>query len=667
VTVNTGSTDGFIGLNLVNPAGVVDVVGNEVNVPYIGPVYTIVKESPTALSIVPLDPNPTNAAAMRYAVMFSEPVTGVDVTDFGITSAGLADIAMISVTGSGDSYVVTVSTGTGDGAFRMNLLDDDSIVNVAGNPLGGIGKSNGALLGPLVTVDRTGPAVTVSLAVGQAPSAEFGPVSFLVQFSEPVVGFNSGDVFVGGTAAVGSVNVAGSGTAYTVTLDGIVGTGTVVLSVPAGGVADALGNPNQASGSATVTLTGPITPPPATSRAPIGLPDTYAVTGLGIFKVPAAAGVLANDVNPDGRPVSAVLLTDVPTAAGHVTLAADGSFSYVPAPGFSGTTSFTYAPTDPQLQGAATTVTINVPTIKRVHQTAISAGPGAGPQVSLYNSDDTLRMRFFAYPADFSGGVTVATGDVTGDGVDDVITAPATLGGPVIRVFDGVTGQNVYNFLAYAADFRGGVFLAAGDVDGDGLADIVTGAGVGGGPHVQVFRGGDFRQIRNFFAYDPAFRGGVTVAAGDLTGDGLADLITSPALGGGPHVKMFDGSNGFVRLSFFAFEPSFDGGLNVAVGDATGDGRNELVVGAGRGGQVRFFNGQTGELVRDFGIPDLNFAGGTRVAVKDKDANGTGDVLVLATGPGSSPQINTYSLPSLTPLQSGSSFPSDFLGGLFVG
>ena len=666
VTVNTGSTDGFVGLNLVNPTGVVDVVGNEVNVPYIGPVYTIIKQAPTALNIVPLDASPTNAATVRYAVTFSEAVTGVDATDFGVTAAGLTDVVVTGVTGSGDSYVVTVSTGTGDGAFRLNLLDDDTIVNFAGNPLGGIGKSNGALLGPLVTVDRAGPAVTVSPAAGQPASTEFGPVSFLVQFSDAVTGFNAGAVQVGGTAAFGSVSVSGSGTAYTVTVDGIVGTGTVVLSVPAGVVADALGNPNTASGSATVTVTGPVSPPPPTTRAPVGFADTYALTGLGIFKVSAAAGVLANDVNPDGRVVTAVLLTDVPAAAGHVTLAADGSFTYVPAPGYNGTTSFTYAPTDPLLPGAATTVTISVPFVRRVPLTAVSAGPGAGPQVSVYNADNSLRFSFFAYPADFTGGVTVATGDVTGDGVADVITAPATLGGPVIRVFDGVTGRNVYNFLAYAADFRGGVFLAAGDVDGDGLADIVTGAGVGGGPHVQVFRGGDFRQIRNFFAYDPAFRGGVTVAAGDLTGDGLADLVTSPALGGGPHVKVFDGSNGFVRLSFFAFEPSFSGGLNVAVGDTTGDGRNELVVGAGRGSQVRFFNGQTGELVREFATPDLNFAGGTRVAVKDQDGNGTGDVLILATGPGASPAINRYALPGLTQIDTRSEFPADFLGGLFV-
>ncbi len=62
--------------------------------------------------------------------------------------------------------------------------------------------------------------------------------------------------------------------------------------------------------------------------------------------------------------------------------------------------------------------------------------------------------------------------------------------------------------------------MAAGDVNGDGRADIVTGAGPGGGPHVRVFSGVDLAVLASFFAYDPGFHGGVSVAAGDINGDG---------------------------------------------------------------------------------------------------------------------------------------------------
>ena len=87
------------------------------------------------------------------------------------------------------------------------------------------------------------------------------------------------------------------------------------------------------------------------------------------------------------------------------------------------------------------------------------------------------------------------------------------------------------------------MFVAAGDVNGDGRDDVITGAGAGGGPHVRVFSGDDGAELAGFFAYDAAFGGGVRVAAGDFDGDGRADILTGPGAGGGPHVRAFDGDN----------------------------------------------------------------------------------------------------------------------------
>src|SRR5262245_48975660 len=71
-----------------------------------------------------------------------------------------------------------------------------------------------------------------------------------------------------------------------------------------------------------------------------------------------------------------------------------------------------------------------------------SAGAGAGgqPRVNVYFDDGSIRQ-FYAYDVSFRGGVHVATADMTGDGINDTITAPGTGGGPHIRVFDGVTGD----------------------------------------------------------------------------------------------------------------------------------------------------------------------------------------------------------------------------------
>ena len=119
----------------------------------------------------------------------------------------------------------------------------------------------------------------------------------------------------------------------------------------------------------------------------------------------------------------------------------------------------------------------------------------------------------------------------------------------------------VASLLRVRSGVRGGVSVAAGDVTGDGVADIITGAGAGGGPHVRVFSlaGGVVTEVASFFAYDPAFAGGVSVAAGDVTGDGVAEIITGAGPGGGPHVRAFSLAGGVVTevASFFAYDPAF--------------------------------------------------------------------------------------------------------------
>ena len=220
------------------------------------------------------------------------------------------------------------------------------------------------------------------------------------------------------------------------------------------------------------------------------------------------------------------------------------------------------------------------------------AGPGGGPHVLVLKVSGgglTRLASFYAYEPTFTGGVFVACGDVTGDGIAEVITGPGEGGEPLVRVFD-VDGGNVselINFYAYDPAFRGGVHVAAADTTGDGLAEVITGAGAGGGPHVAVFdlSGGSPTYIASFYAYDPAFRGGVHVAAADTTGDGLAEVITGAGAGGGPHVAVFDLSGGSPTYiaSFFAYDPAFRGGVHVAAADTTGDGLAEVITGAGAG------------------------------------------------------------------------------------
>jgi hypothetical protein len=158
----------------------------------------------------------------------------------------------------------------------------------------------------------------------------------------------------------------------------------------------------------------------------------------------------------------------------------------------------------------------------------------------------------------------VAAGDVNGDGRADIIAGKMAGSQAEIRVFDGYTHFNIGAPIFPFGSFTGGLSVGAGDVDGDGKSDIFAGAGPGGGPHVRVLRGPNFSdELSSFFAYDLTFTGGVRVAGGDADGDGLAEVITGAGTGGGPHVRVFNPHTTAVLRELFAYEITFFGGIFV--------------------------------------------------------------------------------------------------------
>ncbi|MFO0809265.1 MAG: choice-of-anchor Q domain-containing protein [Gemmataceae bacterium] len=302
---------------------------------------------------------------------------------------------------------------------------------------------------------------------------------------------------------------------------------------------------------------------------------------------------------------------------------------------------------------------------------ALGAGPGGAPIVRIIDTATRkARFEFAAFNQAFVGGVNVATGgDITGDGQGDFVVAAGSGGGPHVKVYDGVTGRLFREFFAYDAAFTGGVNVAFLDMNGDGLADIVTGAGAGGGPHVKVFSGKDNSLLANFFAYDTKFTGGVSVGAGDLNGDALPEVVTGAGAGGGPHVRAFDLlRKNAVVADFFAYDPAFRGGINVAVADVNNDGQEDILTAPKKGGVpvVRAFDGRTTRPFQTITAFDSRFLGGVNIAAADTNNDGVFDILVGA-GPGGGPHVRSFRGTNGTVIDDSFAFSAAFTGGVTVG
>jgi hypothetical protein len=297
-----------------------------------------------------------------------------------------------------------------------------------------------------------------------------------------------------------------------------------------------------------------------------------------------------------------------------------------------------------------------------------SDASAGGPHVKAFTTrTQTAAGSHFAYTPSFAGGVRVAAGDVNGDGGPDIVTGSGPGAGHV-KVFAGGAWSEVRSFLPYGSGFSGGVFVATGDLDGDGHADIVTGVDEGAAPHVKVFSGATGTEIRSFFAYPVGFTGGVRVATGDINGDGLVDIITGTGPGSGPHVKVFDGRTGAELKSFFAYPAGFTGGVYVAAGDVNGDGVADIITGAGPGGgpHVRVFDGISQAELHSFFAYDVGFQGGVRVAAGDVDGDGLAEIITGA-GPGGLPQVRVLDGGTLAQRASFLAYSETFLDGVFVG
>ncbi len=299
---------------------------------------------------------------------------------------------------------------------------------------------------------------------------------------------------------------------------------------------------------------------------------------------------------------------------------------------------------------------------------AIAASSGV-PTVLLVNglTSETISV-FQPFGPNYTGTFSVASGDLDGDNIADLIVAPGLGGPPVIQVFSGADGSLLRSIQAFAPSFRGGVSVALGDVNADGTPDIIAGAGVGGGPHVRVFNGADSAVMVEFMAYDVAFRGGVHVSAADFDLNGFAEIVVGAGVGGGPHVRIFDGINGILMNETMAYDTNFRGGVFVATGDIDGDGRPDLAVSPGDGGfsHVIVYNGLSLQPIRNFFAFPLDTQGGARVTLKDVNADNKAEIIV-GSGPRRGSRVRVFDSATLGVISDFMPFDGSVFSGLSLG
>ena len=267
--------------------------------------------------------------------------------------------------------------------------------------------------------------------------------------------------------------------------------------------------------------------------------------------------------------------------------------------------------------------------------TGAGPGPIFGPHVRGFQNDGTPLpgVSFLAYGTN-KWGVKVCSGDIDDDGYDEIITGagPGAVFGPHVRGWnwDGAgVPQPIagISYFAYGTP-KWGVNVSCGDIDGDGYDEIVTGAGPGAvyGPHVRGWNcdGGGAIPISavSFLAYGTN-KYGVNVSCGDIDGDGIDEMVTGAGPGTvfGPHVRAWnwDGTGAvqpIPAVSYFAYSGYTQWGVNISCGDLDGDGIDEIITGPGPGEshepRVRGWN-YDGQVLSAISTVDFNAYSTTEV------------------------------------------------------
>ncbi|MFC1663190.1 L,D-transpeptidase family protein [Patescibacteria group bacterium] len=289
------------------------------------------------------------------------------------------------------------------------------------------------------------------------------------------------------------------------------------------------------------------------------------------------------------------------------------------------------------------------------------------PEIKLFDTEAVKQFRsFFGFAKNWYGGVNLATGDVDGDGEEEIIAAAGPGGGPNVQVYSR-RGNRLFNFMAYDERFRGGVNIATGDVDGDGIDEIITAPEFGGGPHIKIFRF-DGKLSTQFNAFDPSMKKGFTVTSGDTDGDGKDEVIVATGLGTRTEVKIFNRYGKYLDQTFYPFSEDEKGGASMATGNFDDDPMDEIIIAVRRRGKpwIKIYNNDDHRTITSefYAFPN-EFQGGVNVAAGDINGDNINDIIVAANS-GGGPHVRTFSVNGIKKNFQVFPYPLNFSGGVNV-
>jgi len=273
-----------------------------------------------------------------------------------------------------------------------------------------------------------------------------------------------------------------------------------------------------------------------------------------------------------------------------------------------------------------------------LNEIVVASGRNEKPTIKIFNNQLELINQFQAYADNFTKGFKVSVAKLYPNLAAVILTAPNEGGGPHIRIFNG-HGVLITEFFAFDSKVYSGVNVTAGDVNKDGQMEIIAGSGYQSEPMVKIYDNyGNF--IRQFLAYDKKIKSGVNVLAFDMNSDGQAEIITVPYMDAGSEVRIFN-SDGILLNKFNAYQADYLGGVNLTAADVDHDKNPEIIIGPGFGleAQIKFLASDGKSELNPNLMAWPGFKGG--VAITAADFDNDGQVELIAAMQNISP-INKY-------------------------